>query len=147
MSDEEYQRLVESPDPWYCVNCSSIRSNKIKWGNFEGEETIRATISSIYEEIIKWRKNIFLVPRGKAGTDFVKEIARLIRLFTTPTKWTRIALAKLFIFIPLYMLQKPSRKSKAKEHLKYLEKRMRLWSAGDLNAIMAENREIQHIEG
>ena len=60
----------------------------------EGEEKIRATISSIYDEVIRWRKNLLLVPRGKAGTDFIKENARLIRLFTTGSKWSRVALSK-----------------------------------------------------
>lgn len=46
------------------------------------------------------------------------------------------------IFIPL-MLQKPSQKSKAKDHARYLEKRLKLWNAGDLQSIMSENREIQ----
>ena len=41
------------------------------------------------------------------------------------------------------MLQKPSSKSKAKDHSKYLEKRLKLWNDGDLDSILAENREIQ----
>ena len=41
------------------------------------------------------------------------------------------------------MLQKPSSKSKARDHLKYLEKRLKYWQAGDLDSLLAENREIQ----
>ena len=128
--------------PWYCTLCQSIRSNKIKWGTLEGEVTIKSKISSIYDEVTQWRKNLFLLPRGKVGTDLIKEMTRLIRLFTNETKWTRIALAQLQIFLPL-MLQKPSSKSKAKDHVKYLEKRLKLWHAGELDSILAENREIQ----
>ena len=51
-------------------------------------------------------------------------------------------MAKLHIFLPL-MLQKPSSKSKARDHSKYLEKRLKLWFAGDLDSILSENREIQ----
>ena len=69
-------------------------------------------------------------------------MTRLINLFNLPTKWSRIALAKLHIFIPL-MLQKPSSKSKAKDHVKYLDRRLKLWNSGDLESIMNENREIQ----
>ena len=43
------------------------------------------------------------------------------------------------------MLQKPSSKSKAKDHTKSLDKRLKWWNAGDLKSIMAENREIQRI--
>ena len=41
------------------------------------------------------------------------------------------------------MLQKPSSKSKARDHVKYLEKRLRYWQAGDLNSLLTENRVIQ----
>ena len=83
-----------------------------------------------------------LLPRGKIGTDFIREVARIIRLFTEPSKWGRVALAQLHVFIPL-MLQKPSSKSKAKDHAKYLEKRLKLWKDGDLDRVLSENREIQ----
>ena len=56
MPAEDFQALVDSPDPWYCANCLSIRSNKIKWGIMEGEENIKSVISNIYNEVIKWRK-------------------------------------------------------------------------------------------
>ena len=99
-------------------------------------------VTSIYEEVTKWRKNLFMVPRGKIGTEFIKTLTNLIKHFTTPSKWTRLSLSLVHIFMPL-MLQKPSSKSKAKDHCKYLEKRLKLWTEGDLCSIMAENREIQ----
>ena len=142
MSEETFQQLKDSPDPWYCASCLSILSNKIEWGSMKGEAVIRAKITSIYEEITKWRKNLFLLPRGKVGTNFIKEIIRLIQLFIIPSNWSRLGLSMVFIFIPL-MLQKPSSKSKARDHTKYLEKRLKYWSDGDLDSILSENREIQ----
>ena len=141
---DEYNNLMESNDEkkWFCVTCASIQSNTIKWGEMKGEVNIKKTITDIYNEVVTWRKNLFLVPRGKVGTEFIKEISNILKSFINPSKWNRIALAKLHIFIPL-MLQKPSSQSKAKDHSKYLEKRMKLWAAGDLKSIMAENREIQ----
>ena len=41
------------------------------------------------------------------------------------------------------MLQKPSAKSKARDHAKYLEKRLKWWNLGELDSILSENREIQ----
>ena len=41
------------------------------------------------------------------------------------------------------MLQKPSAKSRPREHAKYLNLRLERWKSGDLNSIMAEVREIQ----
>ena len=142
MPIDEYNALNASEDSWFCVTCLSMMANKIKWGEYHGEEAIKNKVSSIYNEIISWRKNLFMLPRGKAGTAFVKELTRLITLFTVPSKWNRVALGKLHVFIPL-MLQKPSQKSKAKEHVNYLEKRLKLWSDGNLDAILSESREIQ----
>ena len=142
ITEEQFLALRASDAPWYCAVCLAMRANNIKWGAFQGETVISSKVTSIYEEITKWRKNLFMLPRGKAGSDFIKTLTKLIQLFTTPTKWTRLSLALVHIFIPL-MLQKPSLKSKAKDHCKYLEKRLKLWSDGDLDSIMAENREIQ----
>ena len=41
------------------------------------------------------------------------------------------------------MLQKPSAKSKARDHTKYLDKRLKMWNQGEFDALLAENREIQ----
>ena len=41
------------------------------------------------------------------------------------------------------MLQKPSAKSKARDHSKYLTKRLEQWQKGELDQIMAEANEIQ----
>ena len=142
ITEEEFRSLRTSDAPWYCAICLSIRANNIRWGTMQGEVAIRAKVTSIYDEVTKWRKNLFMTPRGKAGTDFIKTITKLIQYFTNSSKWSRLSLALVHIFIPL-MLQKPSSKSKAKDHSKYLEKRMKLWNDGDLDSIMAENREIQ----
>ena len=143
MTEEIYECLEASSDPWYCVRCLSIKGNKIKWGNLEGEEAIKNYISIVYKEITSWNKNIFMLPRGKAGTEVIKELTRLICLFVDDTKWSRISLALVFIFLPLVM-QKPSSNSKAKENSKYLETRLKLWSEGNVEALLAEGREIQN---
>ena len=59
MTTEEYKSLAENNTDWYCATCLSIRSNKIKWGNIEGEVAIKSTIERLYGEIIKWRKTCF----------------------------------------------------------------------------------------
>ena len=83
-----------------------------------------------------------LVPRGKAGKDFITELTRIINLFVYATPWEGLALPLLHIFIPM-MLQKPSSKSKAKDHAKYLKERLIKWSGGFLEEVMKEAREIQ----
>ena len=46
------------------------------------------------------------------------------------------------IFVPI-MLQKPSKKSKAKDHAKYLIQRLEKWAQGDLAQLLNECDEIQ----
>ncbi len=143
MSEEIYAELDGSSNPWYCMRCLSIKANKIKWGDMEGEEIVNNKISSIYNEVTKWQKNLFMLPRGKVGCDFIKEMTKILNLFVNDDKkWGRLALKILHVFIPL-MLQKPSPKSKAKENAKFLLKRLNWWFLGDLKSLLAENRVIQ----
>ena len=99
-------------------------------------------INLIYEEIVYWRKNLFLVPSGKHGKEFVKELTSWIQQFNDGSQNCQIAL-KVCMILPAILLQKPSRNSKAKEHTLRLEQRLNLWKQGDLYLIMKECREIQ----
>ena len=95
-----------------------------------------------YSNIVKWRKNLFDPPKGETGKDFIKEIVKIIQHFTRKTKWESLALHMLNIFLPL-MLQKPSAKSKNKDHVRYLKKRLDLWREGKVEEIVSECMEIQ----
>ena len=46
-----------------------------------GEHTLKdleQVINAVYEEVVKWRKNIFLLPSGAAGKSYIRETTRLI---------------------------------------------------------------------
>lgn len=45
---------------------------------------------------------------------------------------------------PSLMLQKLHPKSKAKEHTSHLTHHLELWAKGDMKALIAEGRTIQH---
>ena len=142
LTSEEYAALQQSSDQWFYDHCKAILTNSVKWGKFEGEETIKNEIQAAYKEICSWQKNFFLLPRGKAATDFIKELTRLLNLFVNKTKWFRLSFALVHVFMPI-MLQKPSKKSKAKDHARYLLSRLQKWKDGNLHGLMAECREIQ----
>ena len=95
----------------------------------------------LYNEIITWCRNLFMVPRGKSGEKFIKELTRLLYLFVNKTAWESLSLQLVHIFIPI-MLQKPS-SSKARDKAKYLLDRLEKWKDGDLNSLMDESRVIQ----
>ena len=44
-------------------------------------------LDNMYEEITCWRVNIFEVPKGKAGKDFIAELNRLLSELTYKTNW------------------------------------------------------------
>ena len=144
LSDAEYEQLSDENNDieWFCAWCRSIIGNKIKWGEMEGEDAIQQAIQSAYYMILGWRKNLFSLPRGKCGTDFIKKLTELINLFVNKTKWQRIALSLVHIFVPI-MLQKPSSKSRPRDHARYLTSRLERWQNGDLKSLMDETNEIQ----
>ena len=45
--------------------------------------------------------------------------------------------------MPVLLIQKPHQRSRQKEHTKHLERRLKLWSDGDIDALFNEGRTIQ----
>ena len=93
-----------------------------------------------YNQIVYWHKNIFMVPTGAAGKKFIDKISRLLWTNDTPLK--NIALEAIHV-VPALLLQKPSKTSKAKDHLKALERRLRLWEEGNITELVNESKTKQ----
>ena len=144
ISKKAFQRLEKSDDEYCCPSCIEARSNKdrISWANIDGIENIMAKINAIHRELTTWKKNSFLVPRGKVGKAFLAELNRMFQLFNNKTQFEPIALHLVQIYIPL-MLQKPSAKSKNRDHIRYLEKRLKWWTEFKLDELVEEGRAIQ----
>ena len=85
----------------------------------------------------------FPTKRGKAGKNFIKEITFWLNSFNVGSDFRCIA-SKVFMTLPSLLLQKPSRHSKAKDHIKCLEERLKLWDEGNIEEILRENRRIQN---
>ena len=62
--------------------------------------------------------------------------------FNTDTNVKGIAL-KVFMILPIILLQKPSARSKAKDHSEALLRRIDWFQSGDIERLIAEGREIQ----
>ncbi|KAL5266795.1 hypothetical protein ACHWQZ_G003996 [Mnemiopsis leidyi] len=99
-------------------------------------------MDACYDSIVRWKKNFFLLPRGNSGKHFIVELTRLINLYNNDTLMKAISLKSVMIFLPL-MLQKPSKNSKARDHAKYLSKRLDMWKAGNIQGLLDEANEIQ----
>ena len=74
MGEDEFEVLSQPDAVWFCARCRQIKANKVKWGDHTGEDVIREMVQSAYAEIIGWKKNIFRLPRGQCGSDFIKEL-------------------------------------------------------------------------
>ena len=99
-------------------------------------------VNEIYEIVVYWRKNLFLVPNGPQGRAFLAEKTKLLQAFAAAGPMERITFRALAIMDHL-LLQKPHYESKSKDHVRSLEKRLRWWKSGDLSALYKEAAAIQ----
>ena len=89
-----------------------------------------------------WTPNLFKVPYGNIGKQFVSEIARLYNAFASHSAMEVIAL-KAAVVMPLLLLQKPAINTKAKDLRTCLQRRLNTWLDGDLNDLLTEGSTLQ----
>jgi hypothetical protein len=83
------------------------------------------------------------LPTGSAGKRYISETTRLIELWNQQIDPLKDMAIKIVMVMPALLLQKPSFKSKAKDHSECLERRLILWSEGNFDALIRESRIIQ----
>ena len=83
-----------------------------------------------------------MVPTGAAAKKIIDEISRLLNLCTNDTPLKATALKAIHV-MPALLLQKLSKKSKAKTHLKAIERRLRLWEEGNITELANECKTMQ----
>ena len=112
------------------------------WGAMKGQD-LADSVNNAYLEVVRWRRNLFNLPTGKAGEDFIDELTKLYCHFNDSTAFKSIALTLSAIIFPL-LLQKPAPTSKSRDHVRYLQKRILLWRTGKLDELLSEGRAIQN---
>ena len=60
-----------------------------KWCDKVSGDRFAAAILDAYSEVVKWKRNVFLIPSGKVGELFVYETSRLLRAFGESTPSNR----------------------------------------------------------
>ena len=125
--------------PPYTPVCSIDPS--FRWGRAEGSAFL-LKVDRCYSKVVHWQRNVFSIPSGKAGKDFVSELARLYNAYAEGSQIESFALTAAMI-LPSLILQKPYPGSKAKEHVKCIERRMILWRDGDIDSLLQECLTIQ----
>ena len=111
-----------------------MTDSQFMWGELESS-AFASLLDSVYLEVVHWRKNSFSIPRGNSGKAFVNAFAHGSALEHVALKAT--------IVLPLLVLQKPHRKSKAKDHAALLERRLKIWEQGNLAELLNEGKVIQ----
>jgi len=113
------------------------------WGIIDGK-TFTKNVNNVYEKIVYWKKNLFMLPTGKAGKVYIDEMTKLLNSWSNETSLMNVAFKALMI-MPNLLLQKPSKTSKAKDHLKALERRLKTWKEGDVLELLREGETIQNL--
>ena len=99
-------------------------------------------LNTVYDKVVFWRKNIFLLPSGRSGKLYIEETTRLINSWTRNSPLQDVAF-KAMMVMPNLLLQKPSRNSKSRDHLEALERRLHLWKERELTELLIEGETIQ----
>lgn len=121
--------------------CQPVSEPRFTWGEVDGE-SFADQLVACYKEVVHWRRNVFKIPSGKAGKDFVKELVNLLKAFTDRSTLESVALRAAMV-MPSLLLQKASRTSKPKDCVNQLKRRMIDWKKGNISALLHEGRTIQ----
>ena len=117
-------------------------SESFLWGETKGSNFVK-DLDTMYEKIVYWRQNLFLLPSGRPGKKFIKEITRLVNSWIDNTALKQFSL-KAIMVMPALLLQKPSHNSKSKDHKAALSRRLELWEQGKLGDLLLEGKTIQN---
>ena len=70
--------------------------------NLDGE-SFTEMMNRAYEETVKWKCNLFEVPKGRAGTLFVREMSRLLDAYSDAPAKEGIALKTAMVLAALLL--------------------------------------------
>ena len=105
LDQQEYVQLSKSDELFKCPTCDDrfiaslpdFQCNdglcQAKFGELAGEE-IREVIDNTYDEVVQWNSNLFKVPSGKAGRDFLDEMVKTINLFNCGSNLASVAITR-----------------------------------------------------
>ena len=116
-------------------------SQEIVWNEW-GYKDLCSKSAEVYNEVVHFRRNLFKLPTGRAGKEFINELTFWLRQFNSVTKLNGISI-RIFMILPSLLLQKPSARSKAKDHAVALERRVASWRKGQIEELLKEAKTIQ----
>ena len=137
--DHEVIPPIVADLPDYIPSSSDL--SKAKLGNLSGDD-ILITADNAYQEIVTWKSNLFKLPGNAIGKEVRTIMANLCDQYSNGANLEKVALKLLTIFCPL-MLQKANKRSKNKENVEHLKRRLKQWKEGSIDALVREGSAIQ----
>ena len=105
-------------------------------------QTLRKNADMAYQAMSEWRGNIFTLPKGNSGKDYINEMTKLIEEWNSNSPRKDFAL-KLLMIMPNLLLQQTTFKAKSKVNKETLVRRMQLWKEDKIEDLVDECRVIQ----
>ena len=99
-------------------------------------------LARAYEEVVQWRRNLYIVPYGSAGQAFVEELAHIIEQFVDggerqADSWKSVTVACQLL------LQRPRHEDTNSTASHHLRRRLAAWHSNDFMTLLEEGRCIQ----
>ena len=124
ISGPVYNQLRQNSTKWYCNACKRQTNlptyipcdipARLKLGDLRAGEVV-TECNRIYDEVVRWKSNVFKLPSGAAGRSYLEEKTKVCASFMSGTALEAVSMT-LFMIMPALLLQKPSKRSKAAEH-------------------------------
>ena len=131
------------PPPLPEIHPSEREANSSKWNGTIDLNDFAIELEMAYQSIVHWKQNIFRVPSGKVGQMFVYELAKLFKAYGESNGIHSVAI-KCAMVLPALLLQKPHPRSKDKENIAVLRRRLESWISGDIKSLLHEAQSIQN---
>ena len=118
IGDTTHEQVTPQLPPFgqVCHNLDSL------WGTCTIQEFSDA-IDDAYGQIVHWRPNLFMVPSGNSGKQFIENLTKLFTAYAQESSHESFAI-KAAMTMPALLLQKPHSKSKTKDHITCLARRL-----------------------
>ena len=118
-----------------------VAQQRFFWGNTPGNQAIEE-LKECYEKIVFWRKNLFMLPKGSSGKDYIKEVTRLVNEWLVESPIRKCAMYALHV-MPALLFQKPSKFSRSKDHVAALNRMLKKWKNGEFLQHLREATTLQ----
>ena len=103
-------------------------------------------LSNAYDQVVHWRKNLFELPKGKLGKDFINEMTANLEKWSNAV--SRPYCIKALMLLPNLLLQKSTNtlnaKHKNKINRENFERRFALWKDNKILNLLIEGQTIQN---